>query len=203
MSLFGGALNNLHIPSIGGMKKQFNKVIKLYLLKYLFSSLPGGWTSSSIRTSLIKLNFMICLSCFDDIPLLGMKNSINMFGVNLKFVDCLYHWLKSLYGPKMHLFAPLTCRFYAFLDKSNSPLFAHLIFFIHSKIPTFVTVPWHAMSIFRKTNWYDLPFRFVCSTMFTVAADDLLKEDSCPWTASALRPIIAAATYFHIFQFCC
>ena len=27
MSLFGGALNNLHIPSIGGMKKQFNKVM--------------------------------------------------------------------------------------------------------------------------------------------------------------------------------
>ena len=46
MSLFGGALNNLHIPSIGGMKKQFNKVNKLYLMKYLLlifflSSLSG------------------------------------------------------------------------------------------------------------------------------------------------------------------
>ena len=31
MSLFGGALNNLHIPSIGGMKKQFNKVLFLFM----------------------------------------------------------------------------------------------------------------------------------------------------------------------------
>lgn len=114
-------------------------------------------------------------------------------------VGILNCWLQSFNGPKMHLFAPLTCLFYAFLDKSNSPLFAHLIFFIHSKIPTFVTVPWHAMSIFRKTNWYDLPFRFVSSTMFIVAADDLLKKDSCPWTASALP--IQLLPLLHIFIF--
>ena len=63
MSLFGGALNNLHIPSIGGMKKQFNKVITDQAISYdffnIFSSFIGGMERQFNKDG----NYSCCYFC--------------------------------------------------------------------------------------------------------------------------------------------
>ena len=137
MSLFGGALNNLHIPSIGGMKKQFNKVI----------------TDQT----------------------------------------------ESFYGPKMHLFVTLTCLLYVFLDKSNSPLFAHL--FIHSNICQ-CAITCHVGISRNKLIWPGLLF-CVFHYVHSCSSRWPSEMDSCTWATSALpvQPqIIIATTYFHFFH---